>query len=104
MTVRLIANFLRKGWYVMRWEAKREEKRRMEKLYNETNALYARGCYRNDQGMFVRWYPYSTNHDNNKKWWRRYSNRKFRRGKSRQEDVLNRAFHKRQFDLWWTLY
>jgi hypothetical protein len=49
-------------------------------------------------------YPYSTNHKNLKKWFRRFSNRKFRRGKNESEDVLNRNQHKKNFDLWWTLF
>lgn len=82
-----------------------EEKRRLEKLYEETNNWIGSGVYRNckREDTLTRAYPYSTNHKNVKKWFRRFSNRKFRRGKNESEDVLNRNQHKKNFDLWWTL-
>jgi hypothetical protein len=82
--------------------AKAEEKRRLEKLYLANNP----GMYHNDKrgGILMKGYPYSTNHKNLKKWFRRFSNRKFRRGKNESEDVLNRNQHKKNFDLWWTLF
>lgn len=88
----------------MSWQAKAEEKRRLEKLYDETKTGYGVGCYHNDKrgGILMRYYPYSTNHDNNKKWWRKHSNRRFRR--NWKDDILNGNLHKRSFDLWWTLY
>lgn len=87
----------------MSWLAKKVEKQRMKKLYDETKTWYGCGCYHNDKrgGVLTRAYPYSTNHANMKKWWRRHSNRKFRRNET---DILNGALHKRGFDLWWTLY
>ena len=86
----------------MNWKSKREEKRRLEKLYEETRTYYACGVYQNDKrdGILARVYPYSTGHPNNKKWWRRHSNRKYRRNKN---EFLNRGEHKKIFDLWWTL-
>ena len=89
----------------MNWKSKREEKRRLEKLYEEIRNRYP-GPYRDDRrgGIIKKGYPYSTNHKNVKKWFRRFSNRKFRRGKNESEDVLNRNQHKKNFDLWWTLY
>lgn len=92
----------------MSWAAKAKEKQILEKLYCKTR--YYAGIYRNDKrgGLLVRGYPYSTNHDNVKKWWRKHSNRKFRRYstnmKEEEMDILNRGYHKKQFDLWWTLY
>lgn len=85
--------------------AKAEEKRRLEKLYQETSTRYP-WTYHNDKrgGILVKGYPYSTNRKNKKKWFRRFSNRKFRRGKNESEDVLNRNQHKKNFDLWWTLF
>lgn len=85
----------------MSWAAKTEEKRRLEKLYRERTAFY--GVYHNDLrgGILVKGYPYSTNHPNTKKWFRRHSNRKVRRNET---DILTRAEHKKHFDLWWTLY
>ena len=90
----------------MSWAAKAKEKQILENLYSESR-FYA-GVYRNEKrgGVLRRGYPYSTNHDNNKKWWRKHSNRKFRRTKEKGEemDILNRGYHKKQFDLWWTLF
>lgn len=91
----------------MKWSAKMEEKRRLEKLYWKTCAggCYTEsGAYKSDRrgGRIIRVYPYSTNHSNVKKWFRRHSNRKFRR--NNQEDILRGNQHKKQFDLWWTLY
>lgn len=85
--------------------AKEEHKRRLEKLYMETGNRYP-GPYRDDKrgGIIKKGYPYSTNHKNVKKWFRRFSNRKFRRGKNENEEVLNRNQHKKNFDLWWTLF
>ena len=85
--------------------AKEEHKRRLEKLYRATSTHYP-GTYHNDKrgGILEKGYPYSTNHKNVKKWFRRMANRKFRRGKNENEDVLNRNQHKKNFDLWWTLF
>lgn len=86
----------------MNWFGKKEEKRRMKRLFEESGKWY-RGCYRNDKrnGVFTRAYPYSTNRKNFKKWLRRQSNRKFRRNEG---EILNGCFHKKQYDLWWELY
>ena len=86
--------------------AKEEHKRRLEKLYNETGKHFiGPGAFMNDKrGIFERGYPYSTNHKNIKKWFRRMANRKFRRGKNENEDILARSEHKKNFDLWWKLY
>jgi hypothetical protein len=85
----------------MRHNAKVEEKRRLEKLKHEHTSFY--GVYHNDKrnGILTKGYPYSTNHKNMKKWFRRLSNRKFRR---KEDDILNGGQHKKHFDLWWTLF
>lgn len=87
----------------MSWASKAEEKRRLEKLMGGTSNFFIGPVYHNDKrgGYLLRAYPYSTNHTNNKKWWRRHANRKFRRNET---DILGGALHKRNFDLWWTLY
>ena len=79
--------------------AKMEEKRRLRKLYEKTGG-YLNGCYIGSDGVIRRWWPYSAN-CNKKKDFRRISNRKFRRNKT---EILNGGLHKKQFDLWWTLY
>jgi hypothetical protein len=97
----------------MNWKSKREEKRRLEKLYKDFGEhSYCRGVWKDKSengkrkrgGTVFRIYPYSTNKKNVKKWFRRFSNRKFRRGKNESENVLNRNQHKKNFDLWWTLF
>ena len=87
----------------MSWKSKSEEKRRMEKLYNLTGVSFWSGAFKNQyrNDTLTKEYPYSTNHPNVKKWWRRYSNRKYRRNK---DELLNRCEHKKIFDLWWTLF
>jgi len=83
----------------MRYGAKIEEKRRLEKLFRKTGG-YLNGAYRDENGVLRRWWPYSAN-NNTKKDFRRISNRKFRRKK---DEILNGGLHKKQFDLWWTLF
>lgn len=90
----------------MSWNAKKEENRRLKKLYKETGMKWfglGPGAYHNSRrnDVLTRCYPYSTNHDNVKKWWRKHSNRRFRRN---EKDILNRSLHKKSFDLWWKLY
>ena len=87
--------------------AKAEEKRRLEKLESKAGSdNWCSVAYRNDKrgGVLKKAYPYSTNHKNMKKWFRRLSNRKFRRGKNENEELLNGNQHKKKFDLWWTLF
>lgn len=88
----------------MSWRAKEKEKRRLKRLYG-TGWSYWGPVYRNDRrgGYLCRAYPYSTNHGNNKKWWVKHSNRRFRRRKNEWDDILQRSQHKKTFDLWWTL-
>lgn len=83
----------------MMYEAKIEEKRRLEKLLRKTGG-YLNGAYRDEKGVVRRWWPYSAN-NNTKKDFRRISNHKFRRKKN---EILNGGLHKKQFYLWWTLY
>lgn len=85
----------------MRHNAKMEEKRRLEKLRSERTAFWGVFPNRKRNETLVKGYPYSTNHKNIKKWFRRHSNRKFRRN---EDDILNGNQHKKHFDLWWTLF
>ncbi len=93
----------------MSWRAKRMEQRRLEKLYEETGRRwYGPGAYRSDKkgGRLCRSYSCTHSHPNIKKWFRRYSNRRFRRNKNEywREDILQRGQHKKSFDLWWTMW
>ena len=83
--------------------AKVEEKKRLEKLYHERSPKHFWAIYHNDKrgGILEKGYPYSTNHKNVKKWFRRQSNRRVRRS---EDDILGRAEHKKHFDLWWMLW
>lgn len=91
----------------MSWRGKTEEKRRMEKKYKEQSDRWFifNGVYRDDiRGIFRRAYPYSTNHDNIKKWFRRFGNRVARRRLDVSEDVIReKSGHKKIFDLWWKI-
>lgn len=91
----------------MSWRGKTEEKRRMEKKYKEQSDRWYifNGVYRDDnRGIFRRAYPYSTNHDNVKKWFRRFGNRVARRRLDVSEDVIReKSGHKKIFDLWWKI-
>lgn len=91
----------------MSWRGKTEEKRRMEKKYKEQSDRWFifNGVYRDDnRGIFRRAYPYSTNHDNVKKWFRRFGNRVARRRLDVSEDVIReKSGHKKIFDLWWKI-
>ena len=91
----------------MSWRGKTEEKRRMEKKYKEQSDRWYifNGVYRDDNlGIFRRAYPYSTNHDNVKKWFRRFGNRVARRRLDVSEDVIReKSGHKKIFDLWWKI-
>ncbi len=93
----------------MSWRAKSIEKKRLRKLYNQTWHSYGAGAFYSDKrGMLCRSYDYSHSHPNKKKWLRRHSNRKLRRGELKYWDedilVLQRNGHKKQFDLWWELW
>jgi outer membrane receptor protein involved in Fe transport len=69
-------------------------------LDEQLMGAFVYGAYRDENGVLRRWWPYSSN-NNTKKDFRRISNRKFRRKKN---EILNGGLHKKQFDLWWTLF
>lgn len=91
----------------MSWWGKTEEKRIMERKYKEHKDSYwiFNGIYKDHKrGIFRRAYLYSTNHDNIKKWFRRFGNRVARRKLSGNEDVIQeKSGHKKLFDLWWKI-
>ena len=81
---------------------KTDEKRRLQKIYDETKSFYRCGVYEDDRGLLRRWYVYSSN-ANTKKQFRRISNRVYRR-KDHEEIGLGRSDFKKIFDLWWKVY
>lgn len=90
----------------MSWLGKQKEKHRLKKLYEETydTKYYSpKGAYIDQKGVYRRAYPYSTNHDNNKKYWHRLANRIARR-RLGDEETMDRSGHKKIFDLWWKIY
>ena len=91
----------------MSWLGKQKEKHRLKKLYEVKVrcGYYSPGgaWLDRDKGYYFRTYPYSTNHDNNKKSFLKIANRKVRR-RLGNEEAVNRGAHKKMFDLWWTLY
>ena len=94
----------------MSWMGKMTEKKKLEKLRRQTWHKWGAGAFLNDKrgGVLWRAYDYSHSHPGAKKWLRRHSNRKFRRGEVAYWDenivVLRRSGHKKQFDLWWELW
>ena len=94
----------------MSWRGKTEEKRRLQKLYKDSGAMHWSGpVYKDeDRGVLKKWYPYSTNHDNIKKYWKTHTSRLVRRRingrREEDEERMNRNGHKKIFDLWWTLF
>jgi len=92
----------------MSWLAKMMEKKRLEKLRQETWHSWGAGAFLNDKrgGVLWRAYDYSHSHPGIKKWLRKCSNRRFRRRKNEywREDTLQRSQHKKSFDLWWELW
>ena len=91
------------GGIIVSWSAKQKEKQRLKRLHEQTKTWYGTGCFLDKKGVLRRYYPYSTNHDNLKKAFRRISNRKFRR-MSIDSVPTRRNGHKLVFDLWWELY
>ena len=81
---------------------KADEKRRLQKVYDETKNYILCGVDKDRRGVLFRWYPYSSN-VNTKKQYRRMSNRVYRR-KDHEEIGLGRSDFKKVFDLWWKVY
>lgn len=89
----------------MSWLGKQNEKKRLKKLYEQRHkcGYLPRGAFIDKKGLYVRIYPYSTNHDNIKKYYCTLANRKTRRVLGNVE-ALNRGMHKKIFDVWWMVY
>lgn len=84
---------------------KAEEKRRMKKLIGATRHPYARGVFELD-GRYIRYYPYSSNH-NRARYYRRHANRRVRRmyrNIGEDASMLTRGQYRKAYDLWWELY
>lgn len=89
----------------MSWIGKQREKHKMSKLFDQrpTYRYSPKGVYVDSKGVYRRAYPYSTNHDNNKKFFHRLANRITRR-RLGDEESLGRCEYKKIFDLWWKVY
>ena len=86
---------------------KAEEKRRLEKLYDQTWSRYGCGVYWSDRkGRYIRYYPYSQSHCNGmKKFYRRIGNRRIRRiGVGEDIPKVKGCTYKRVFDLDWMMW
>lgn len=86
----------------MSWFGKQNENKRMKRLHSkmpESGYKY-RGVWKDEKGVYHRFYPYSTNHDNNKKFFHRLANRVVRR-RLRNDEIVYRGEHKKIYDLWW---
>jgi len=87
------------------WFGKQQEKHKMERVYRmrPTYRYSPKGVWIDDKGVYHRAYPYSTNHDNNKKFFHRLANRTVRR-RLGDEELVKRGGYKKIFDLWWSVY
>lgn len=88
----------------MSWYGVQQEKKHMKRRYITTSRVgyCPKGVYMDDDGRYHRFYPYSTNHDNNKKFFHRLANRITRR-RLGNEERTGRGDHKKLFDLWWAV-
>ena len=89
----------------MSWFGKQQEKKVMKRRYIKTSRIgyCPKGVYLDEEGRYHRMYPYSTNHDNNKKLYHTIANRVARR-RLGNENRVSRGAHKKIFDLWWKVY
>lgn len=86
----------------MSWFGIQNEKKVMKRRHSrmpEKGYVY-RGVFVDENGVYCRFYPYSTNHDNNKKFFHKKANRIVRRRLGNEESIV-RGGHKKIFDLWW---
>ena len=75
---------------------KRQEQRKLKRLYEKTRHSYGAGAvYDKDKNIYIRWYAPRVG-----KYFRRISNRKIRKMKC----LPNGNSYKKAFDYWWTLY
>lgn len=75
---------------------KMEEKRKLKRLYKQTQYSSRAGAYYDeDKKRYMRWYAPRIG-----KYYRRISNKKVRRKKY----LVNGNTYKRYFDYWWELY
>lgn len=74
-----------------------EDKRRLEKLHNETrNSYFAGAWYNEKKGRYVKY----TCHD---EWFKTYSRRIVRRKLKNNEDLIHGNSYKKIFDYKWTV-
>lgn len=82
----------------MSWAAQREDKRRMKKTYEETKYGYGPGVwYDNDKERYIRL-------DFTNKWLKHYCRRVTRRRLKNADVSSHRAYEKRFYEYWWSLY
>lgn len=74
---------------------KKEEKRRLRKLYEETFSKYGPGAFWSDRKeRYLRWYS-------NGKELRTMANRRVRRKKN---ELYSKGLYRKIFDYWWELF
>lgn len=82
----------------MSHKRKREDNRRLKKLYEDTKSSYGAGAYYDDRKKrYVRVY---VRRSHTKKDYKRYSNKRLRQNRS---VALRGNKYRRVFDYWWEL-
>ena len=80
----------------MDYKSKQEEKRRLQKLYNETKTFFGAGAYFDDKkSRIIRFYIYPEG--------KKFLKKRSRRAVRRSKEKLNGASYKRLYDYWYEL-
>jgi len=83
----------------MSYRRKKEDNRRLKRLYEETRTSYAAGAWYSDKKKrYIK--TTASTASGYTKFLRRISNKKYRKHK----EIHNHCTYKKLFDYWWTLY
>ena len=83
----------------MSYRRKREDERRLKRLYDKTKHHYGAGVYFDkDKNRYIRYY--ASKRSGNTKYLKRQSNKRVRRSQS----SMRHGQYKRLFDYWWELF
>lgn len=80
----------------MDYKSKQEEKRRLQKLYNETKTFFRAGAYFDDKkGRIIRFYVCPEG--------KKFLKKRSRRAVRHNKENLNGSLYKRFYDYWYEL-
>lgn len=84
----------------MSYKRSKDEKHRLQKLYNNAHNSYKAGVYYNDEKKRIIkvYFPKSR-----RKVFKRYSNRIYRH-QNTDFPIQSKRFYSKKFDLWWELF